>query len=111
MEEATAGIADAIDLRPDGTPQIVIDWKSDVSPTPDARSLSRAGPRLSRMTGAERGLIVLLTTGTVISGEPGRQPKTLSKLWPGRNTATGEIEPKDALRREQVASDFDVKLV
>ena len=32
-EEATAGIADAIAVSPDGKPLVVIDWKSDVAPT------------------------------------------------------------------------------
>ena len=29
-EEVTTGIADAIAFGPDGAPQVVIDWKSDV---------------------------------------------------------------------------------
>ena len=30
VEQASAGIVDAIGWAPDGTPQVVIDWKSDV---------------------------------------------------------------------------------
>ena len=67
-EEATAGIADAITFGADGAPNIVVDWKSDVSPTSDVLEHYRAQVRAYLdMTGAERGLIVLLTTGTVIS--------------------------------------------
>ena len=48
-ETATAGIADALTLTAEGRPAVVVDWKSDVNArSPDARSLSLAGPRLSR---------------------------------------------------------------
>ena len=48
-EEATAGIVDAIAFGPDGTPDVVIDWKSDVDPCArDPRALPRPGPRLPR---------------------------------------------------------------
>jgi exodeoxyribonuclease-5 len=48
VETATAGIADALTVGEDGRPVVVVDWKSDVNPTLDARSLSGAGARLSR---------------------------------------------------------------
>jgi exodeoxyribonuclease-5 len=69
-EEATAGIADAITFREDGAPDVIVDWKSDVSPTSDVLEHYRAqvGAYLD-MTGANRGLIVLATTGVVISVE------------------------------------------
>ena len=67
-EEATAGIADAISFGADGAPNIVVDWKSDVSPTSDVLEHYRAQVRAYLdMTGANRGLIVLATTGMVIS--------------------------------------------
>jgi exodeoxyribonuclease-5 len=67
-EEATAGIADAITFREDGAPDVIVDWKSDVSPTSEVLEHYRAqvGAYLG-MTGANRGLIVLATTGMVIS--------------------------------------------
>ena len=34
-ERVTTGVADAIAFGPDGTPEVVIDWKSDVAPTPE----------------------------------------------------------------------------
>jgi hypothetical protein len=34
-EQATYGIADAIALGPDGKPHTVVDWKSDINPTPE----------------------------------------------------------------------------
>ena len=71
VEQATAGIADAIALGPDGTPQVVIDWKSDVQPTPEAIDHYRAQVRAYLdMTGATRGLIVLVTSGEIIAVTP-----------------------------------------
>jgi exodeoxyribonuclease-5 len=69
-EEATAGIADAIALSNDGKPLVVIDWKSDVAPTPEMLEHYRdqVGAYLD-ITNAERGLIVLATTGRVIAVE------------------------------------------
>jgi exodeoxyribonuclease-5 len=67
-EEATAGIADAIAISPDGNPLVVIDWKSDVAPTPQTLEQYRSQVRAYLdITDAERGLIVLATTGHVIS--------------------------------------------
>ena len=67
-EDVTAGIADAIGLGPDGAPQVVIDWKSDVDLAPDTIQHYRAQMRAYLdATGAERGLIVAVTSGTIIS--------------------------------------------
>lgn len=71
VEQATAGVADAIARGPDGTPQVVIDWKSDVQPTPETVDHYRAQVRAYLdMTGAARGLIVLVTTGEIIAVTP-----------------------------------------
>ena len=68
LEQATAGIADAISFGPDGKPQVVIDWKSDVQPSPETIEHYRAQVRnYLDMTGTDRGLIVLVTSGTVLS--------------------------------------------
>ena len=67
-EEAKAGIVDAIAFGLDGTPQVVIDWKSDVDPSAETLRHYRAQVQAYLdMTGAERGLIVCVTPGTVIS--------------------------------------------
>ena len=66
-EEAAAGIADAVAFDAHGAPQVVVDWKSDVNLTPEA--LEHYGSQVRAyldMTGAERGLIVAVTSGTVI---------------------------------------------
>ena len=67
-EEATAGIVDAVVFGSDGTPETVIDWKSDVDPSPETleRYRTQIGIYLE-VTGAERGLVVLVTNGTVVS--------------------------------------------
>ena len=67
-EEVTIGIADAIAFGPDGAPQVVIDWKSDVDLA--AETLENYSAQLRAYlgaTGAERSLIVALISGTVIS--------------------------------------------
>ena len=67
VETVTAGIADALTLTAEGRPAVVVDWKSDVSPAPGTLDHYRAQVRAYLdMTGAERGLIVLMTSGAVI---------------------------------------------
>ncbi|MEY9772134.1 ATP-dependent exoDNAse (exonuclease V) beta subunit [Sinorhizobium fredii] len=73
-ETATAGIADALTLTAEGCPTVVIDWKSDVNPDPQTLDHYRSQVRAYLdMTGAERGLIVLMTTGTIITVSPSAQ--------------------------------------
>ena len=70
-EEATAGISDAIAFREDGAPDVIVDWKSDVSPTSHLLEHYRIQVRgYLEMTGAKRGLIVLATSGVVIQVAP-----------------------------------------
>ena len=67
MEIATVGIADALTLTAEGRPAVIVDWKSDVTPTAEKLDHYRAQVRAYLdMTGAERGLIVLMTPGGVI---------------------------------------------
>lgn len=67
VEAVTAGIADALTLTAEGRPAVVVDWKSDVTPAPEALDHYRAQVRAYLgITGAERGLIVLMSSGTVI---------------------------------------------
>ncbi|CCV09593.1 UvrD/REP helicase [Mesorhizobium metallidurans STM 2683] len=74
-ETATAGIADALTLTSEGRPVVIVDWKSDVAPDPQTLDHYRAQVRAYLdMTGAERGLIVLMTTGAVIGVGPIAQP-------------------------------------
>jgi exodeoxyribonuclease-5 len=74
VETATAGIADALTVGEDGGPVVVVDWKSDVNPEAQTLEHYRAQVRAYLdMTGAERGLIVLMTRGTVISVSPSTQ--------------------------------------
>ena len=67
-EAAAVGIVDAIVFGPDGIPETLIDWKSDVDPSPETLEHYRAQVRVYlEMTGAERGLVVLVTNGIVVS--------------------------------------------
>ena len=76
-EIATAGIADALTVGPDGRPVIVVDWKSDVNPDPRTVDHYRAQVRAYLdMTSAQQGLIVLMTTGAVINVSP--SPQTMA---------------------------------
>lgn len=66
-EVTTAGFVDAMTLDADGHPSIVIDWKSDVNPRAETLDHYRAQVReYLRITGADQGLIVLLTQGSLI---------------------------------------------
>ena len=70
-EVAIAGIVDAITLSDKGAPEVVVDWKSDVAT--DSKTLEHYQMQVRtylEMTGAERGLIVLMTTGNVITVLP-----------------------------------------
>ena len=67
QEVAMSGIVDAIAFDADGAPEVVIDWKSDVDPTPETLDHYRGQVRAYLdMTGAERGLVVSVTTGAVM---------------------------------------------
>lgn len=62
-----AGIADAVAFGPDGVPQVVVDWKSDVDAAPETIEHYHAQVRAYLdITEAERGLIIMATPGTVI---------------------------------------------
>lgn len=75
---ATAGIADALTVSNDHRPVMVVDWKSDVNPNAQTLDHYRAQVRAYLdMTGAERGLIVLMTRGTVIAVSP--SPRTVAE--------------------------------
>ena len=67
-EEVAAGIVDAIAFDADGTPEVVIDWKSDVDRAPGTieHYRSQVGAYLE-MTGAGCGLLVFMTSGAVES--------------------------------------------
>ena len=71
QEDASAGVVDAIAFGSDGAPEVAVDWKSDVDPAPEMLEHYRSQVRAYLdMTGAERGLIVFMTPGTVIPVTP-----------------------------------------
>jgi len=65
-EIALSGITDAVALAPDGKIEVVVDWKSDVSPTNTLRENYRTQVRdYLDASGATRGLVVYMTLGQV----------------------------------------------
>ena len=67
QEEVTAGVADAIAFDSDGAPQVVVDWKSDVTlKTENLEHYCSQVRAYLDMTHAERGLVVAMTSGTVV---------------------------------------------
>ncbi|MBR1240299.1 UvrD-helicase domain-containing protein [Bradyrhizobium sp. AUGA SZCCT0274] len=70
-ETVTSGIADALTVTAEGRPVVVVDWKSDVSPNSQTLDHYHSQVRTYLdITGAERGLIVLMTAGKVIAVSP-----------------------------------------
>lgn len=66
QEVATSGIADAVATDDTGRIDTVVDWKSDVDPSSAQRALYREQVRdYMAVVGADRGLIVYATEGSV----------------------------------------------
>ena len=66
-ERVTAGVADAVAFGSDGTPEVVVDWKSDVDPTPATLQHYCSQVRAYLVaTKARRGLVVVMTYGRVL---------------------------------------------
>lgn len=66
-EQATAGITDATSFGADGTPQAIIDWKSDVDPQPEVVEHYQSQIQsYLRITGLTKGLLVFVTHGTLV---------------------------------------------
>lgn len=66
-ELVVSGIADAVAQAPDGSIDVVVDWKSDVAPAGETVDGYRKQVRAYlQATGAQRGLIVLMTPGVVL---------------------------------------------
>jgi exodeoxyribonuclease-5 len=64
---ATAGVADAVSHDASGNVDVVVDWKSDVEPSPKVVSHYRGQvSEYLKATGAKRGLIVFATSGQVV---------------------------------------------
>ena len=74
-EEVTVGVADAIAFDSESVPEVVIDWKSDVDPSPGTLDhyCDQVRAYLDA-TGAERGLVVIATSGAVIPVTPTNMP-------------------------------------
>jgi ATP-dependent exoDNAse (exonuclease V) beta subunit len=69
------GVADAVAYLPLGIIELVIDWKTDVSPSAQQIELYREQMRdYLAATGAPEGLLVFVTTGQLVRVRPGFQP-------------------------------------
>lgn len=67
-EKVTVGVTDAISFSADGRAEVVIDWKSDVRPTLETLDhYKRQVRNYLEITGTPRGLIVLVTSGDIIT--------------------------------------------
>ncbi len=65
-EIALSGVADAVAFAADGKIEVVVDWKSDVSPTVSQRAKYRAQVTdCIRVCGGSKGMVVYLTLGEV----------------------------------------------
>lgn len=63
----TAGVADAVSIDDSGRPRVIIDWKSDVAPSAPLLMQYRAQvAAYMAMAGAERGLVVLVSSRQII---------------------------------------------
>lgn len=82
VEQATAGITDATSFAADGTPHVIVDWKSDIDPAPETIEHYHAQvTNYLRTAGAENGLIVFVTSGTIVPVKiPGRA-ENKSPIW------------------------------
>lgn len=66
-ELATFGIVDALCIDHDGKPELVIDWKSDVNPSPAASDHYRSQVRrYLEVTGIPQGMVVFVTSGNIV---------------------------------------------
>jgi exodeoxyribonuclease-5 len=69
------GVADALAYLPLGIIDLVIDWKTDISPSVQQIDLYRAQMRdYLAATGASQGLLVFVTTGQLVRVRPNFQP-------------------------------------
>jgi ATP-dependent exoDNAse (exonuclease V) beta subunit len=69
------GIADAVAYQPEGSVDLVIDWKTDVNPTTQQIDLYREQIRdYLAATGAPEGLLVFVTSGQLVRVRPVLQP-------------------------------------
>jgi len=67
------GIADAVAYQPTGAIDLVVDWKTDVSPSVQQIELYREQLRdYLAATNASEGLLVFVTTGQLVRIRPGR---------------------------------------
>jgi exodeoxyribonuclease-5 len=70
------GVADALAYLPLGIIDLVIDWKTDVSPTVEQIDLYRAQMRdYLAATGASEGLLVFVNTGQLVRVQPALQAR------------------------------------
>jgi exodeoxyribonuclease-5 len=66
-ERAIVGIVDALSVDEHGTPQQIIDWKSDVEPTAQALAHYRSQrSAYLQATGVRTALLVFVTSGAVL---------------------------------------------
>jgi len=82
VELATFGVVDALCVSADGTPELVIDWKSDVSPSASAANHYRQQvSRYLEVTGIPAGLVVFVSTGELLQvTAPAREARSAAAV-------------------------------
>ena len=75
------GVADALAYLPLGIVDLVIDWKTDVTPTVEQIDLYRAQMRdYLAATNASEGLLAFVTTGQLVRVRPNLQPSATANV-------------------------------
>lgn len=91
------GVADAVAYLPIGIIELVIDWKTDLSPSAQQIELYREQMRdYLAATGAPEGLLVFVTTGQLVRVRPGFQP-TVDVAEPKGYRASTSFDVSQAL--------------
>ena len=66
ITSATSGVIDAVGFDCSGNPEVVFDWKTDVSPTSQARERhTEQVRRYLQVVGVSRGFVVYVTSGVL----------------------------------------------
>ena len=79
INSATSGVIDAVGFDCNGNPEVVFDWKTDVSPTSQVREHhAEQVRRYLQVVGVSRGFVVYVTSGVLHEVAPKRNDALFS---------------------------------